>query len=178
MNKIPLTVCLYTSAKGHFDRKDIYQKTVNSLFSQIPANSFERLIAHIKVKDYDEIENEQGIKMVDWLEEKGFTVLVSYGDWKHGNQSHQSEYINDMKTVTKNLNSEYILFLEDDWEIKPFERDLEYWIYRATELLKNNASITQVRIPRYTNEFDRINRLKQKTKSKIGVSYIFADNIS
>lgn len=162
MYKIPITVCLYTSAKGHFDRKDIYQKTVNSLLSQIPANSFEKLVAHIKVKKDDPAEDEQAIKMVDWLEEKGFTVLVSYGDWKHGNESHQLEFLKDMMTVTKIVKTPYILFLEDDWEIKPFEKDLEYWIHSATELLEEYTSLVQVRIPRYTNEVERINKLKQK----------------
>lgn len=157
--KIPITVLLFTTSKGHWNRTDIYKNTVNSLFSQIPVENWGGLIASLKMNDgQDDVGNEIG----NWLVNNKFTLVPGYGKWAHGQDSHQVEFLNDIARVNNFIETPYILFEEDDWIIKPYEKDLEYWISRAIKTLEENPGIMQVRIPRFTNEFDRINGLKQK----------------
>lgn len=162
MNKIPLTIALFTSTKGHFDVKSRYLETVKNLNEKIPLSQFENLIAHIKYSDEDsELE-----EMSQNLEKFGFEVLYTPGQWSHKNDgSHQEEYLKDINTIfsyEKTLSSKYTLFLEDDWLFNPYEMDLLYWISEAMKILEENPECNQVRFPRFHNEFDRINKLKSK----------------
>lgn len=162
MSKIPLTICLFTSTKGHFERKDIYLNTAKSLDSQIPLYYFENLVANIK---YSKGEENQLEYMANNLEKLGFKVLCSNGDWSHQNQTHQNGYLLDIYNIYKSeevLKSKYVWHLEDDWEVYCHERDIQHWINESLKLMDENPYLTQIRFARFANEFDRINKLKEK----------------
>lgn len=151
-----ITLCLYTSTKGHFGRKDIYQKTVNSLLAQFPAERWGRMIASIK---YDDASYEQCSCMATWLQDKGFLVISDKGEWKHGDSSHQLGYLGDMARINDCVQTEYLAHFEDDFLIKSLDDSLNDWPEKATAILKNYQNIIQVRVPRYSNEEQRINGL-------------------
>ena len=91
-------------------------------------------------------------------------------DWKHGTQenndnSHQIGYLQSMANIytRDDVNQiQYSLVSEDDFYIKTYNKDLEYFLNKAVNILQNNSNIMQIRIPRFSNEFDRINHLKEK----------------
>ena len=161
MFRNPITVCLYTSTKGHFGKTDIYEQTVKSLFDQAPKEVWGALLANVK-EGGTMADAIIGAGMAQWLEAKGFTVCNPKGEWRHGDHSHQEEYIKDMMSLISMVKTQYILHMEDDWIIKPYINCLEYWIHEATSILATHPEIVQVRIPRYSNELDRINGLFKK----------------
>jgi len=155
-----LTVCLYTSSKGHFGRST-YQRTVQSLLAQVPASSWGDLLSHIKVDPTPEGEA-KAKEMAAFLREHGFHGRTTVGQWRHNDDSHQLGFLQDQMTLLGHVTTPYIYFSEDDWQVRPYEFDLEYWLHEAVSILDKDPSIVQVRIPRFTNEMDRINGLKAK----------------
>ncbi len=160
--KIPVTVCLFTSTLGHFGLKTRYLETLNSLNSQIPLAEFAARVATIKVSPGEEA---IGGEMEKKLQDCGFKVLKTFGAWSHQQETHQNGYLNSMmqmyldKDVLKNP---YSLHLEDDFILRPYKFDLQYYIYKAINILEEIPDMVQVRFPRFNNEKDRINGLKQK----------------
>jgi hypothetical protein len=160
MNKIPITVCLYTSTKGHFGRTDCYQRTVRRLFSIFPPVDWDALLANIKVGDENNQNQDRDIAM--WLTECGFSVEGYPGIWSHGNDSHQNEYLADMKRMMNRVRTPYFLHLEDDMLIHVYQKQFDYWLSEAVDFLETDPNLMQVRIPRYNNEAERILALKAK----------------
>ena len=157
-----IALCLFTSTKGHFDIKTRYRETVTSLSKQYGVSSFCNAIAHVKISP-DELETFE--KMRVELENYGFNVISTGANWKHGDQSHQSEYLNDMRKVFNHpLISEcpYALFMEDDMTIHPRTQDLPYYLYEATRILQSNPNTVSVRIARVANERERVAGLREK----------------
>lgn len=152
-----LTLCLYTTARGHFDRHDVYRQTVDGLLAQIPAASWGAMIAHVK---HDGEEHAAG--MVEWLKGRGFEVLETRGRFRHHDQSHQDQYLLDMGKVMGVVKTPYVLHAEDDWLFGAFDRPLEYWLHEAVSMLETDPDLMQVRIARFTDEAARINRLMAK----------------
>ncbi len=56
----------------------------------------------------------------------------------------------------------YVALLEDDWIVRPYQFELAYYLQRATDLLARDPGVMQVRIPRWSNEKDRIRALPVK----------------
>lgn len=161
--KIPLAICLFTSTKGHWGVKDRYLQTIKHLNKQIPLKHFSKLVANVKYTDASDMD--QSLEMAGNLEKLGFKTYARAGQWRHADQSHQNEYLNDLFHVynlPEVLDNKYVLHLEDDWLIQSSNMDLEYYIYEAIKVLEENHDILQVRFPRFPNEFDRINGLKKK----------------
>lgn len=161
MNKIPVSYVITTTTKGHFDRHDIYKSTVSSLDAQIPLKNFKDRIVNIKVsEDSKEYEKE----MVEYFQSKEFSVSVNKGEWKHFDASHSAGILNDLcKLFLSDINkNQYSLICEDDFQVRCYNKDLEYWTYKAISLLENYPNLMQVRIPRFTNERARIDGLKAK----------------
>lgn len=163
MNKNDISYCLFTSTKGHFERKDIYKKTVDNILSHLPAEVWSKLIAHIKIGPGEE---NIFIEMQDFLTKRGFEVVFSTGNWRHGNEgndnSHQIEYIKDMDKINNLVKTNYFFHSEDDWLIKVDDKEFSYWLSNAQKILINDPHLMQIRIPRFDNEFERINLLKKK----------------
>ena len=162
MNKIPLNLIIFSSTKGHFGNRERYLQTVQSLNAQIPIKDFLAAYIHIKVSSGEEtIANE----MTKKLEPYGFNIFQSNGNWKHDDNSHQLGYLNDMFSVYMDdavQEGQYSLVMEDDFIVKSYEKDLYYFLNKAVSILEKVSNCTQVRIPRFSNEFERINGLKAK----------------
>lgn len=153
-----------TSTKGHFDRNDIYEKTINDLDSHFSLSDFEQKFASIKISS-GQMDHFQWMKQ--FLLNKDFDISAVNADWKHGEDSHQHEYIKDisrMVSLPELQKVPYTLFMEDDWLLRSQKSESKIWDWflEAIFLLERNPNIVQVRFPRFNNEFDRINRLYAK----------------
>ncbi len=157
MIKIPLTVCLFTSSKGHFSVKTRWRDTVASFDRALPLSEYEHRIAHIKRSPGDDV-----FEMSAELTAAGFEVIISDGRWVHGGQTHQSGYLEDCLTVYSRVKTPYVLHLEDDWSLCVSDGEFADWVRRALHLMRDDADLMQVRLARWANEFDRINGLKAK----------------
>ncbi len=175
-----MNLLLMTSTKGHFDRTDIYRTIVDDLDEQLGKYYFTNKLAHIKVSQGG---GAKVLEMDQYLKEQSYTVMLITGEWKHGDQSHQSEYLKDIRRainyLSSNHASEYTLFMEDDWIIRPQKNEGMLWDYlhKAQVLLGSNPDLVQVRIPRFNNEFDRINRLFAKHRIEAKAEAVEGDGI-
>ncbi len=160
MTPLPLTLCLYTSTKGHFGRFDIYQRTVTDLFNQVPSNTFAGRGAHIKESVTKKSGEPDAKEMGAWLSERRIAPFITSEDWTHGPQ-HQSAYLRDMATLTQMVATEYLIHMEDDFLLRTKSYNVIHWLARAINLLQD-PDIIQVRIPRWHNERTRIDGLRQK----------------
>lgn len=160
MKYLPIAFCLFTSTRGHFGRKDRFIETINTFQRYIPLSSFQTAIAHIKVSPG---EAALAVDMGKHLDLKFNHIFNSLGEWTHGQDSHQKQYLRDMIRVysAKEINAPYVLHVEDDWLVSPQE-PLDDLLMDAVKLLERNPDIMSVRLPRYTNEPDRINNLVHK----------------
>lgn len=153
----PITLALFTTTKGHFGRTTIYRDTVDSLLSLAPAETWGHMVAHIKESD-----SAVATDMEGWLSARGFEVLRTRGEWAHFAESHQRGYLDDARRTVDQITTPYTLWHEDDWAWWLKDRRLDYWLHEATSMLESDPTLVQVRIARFTNEGDRINRLKAK----------------
>lgn len=159
MTPFPITLALYTSTKGHF-KKDTYRDTVNHILNQIPANYWGNLHANVKWEgNGDEDKRDE---MASWLKSRGFKVTTPCKKWSHSDNSHSTAYLEDMELVSSFIKTPYLFHLEDDFLIHCAKNSLEYWLSESLQILQENTQIVQVRIARWRNEVDRINRLKEK----------------
>jgi hypothetical protein len=163
MNKIPVNYVIMTSTKGHFGLST-HEETVNHLNSQLPLGLFAQKIVHIKVSD-DTKEKEVG--MIDFFAKHNFNIKTSYThQWRHNDGSHQQGYLSDLTKVFGLADTQdvpYTLITEDDFLLSTSNGEpLEYFITKGVKILQSDPNIVQIRIPRFNNEFDRINGLKIK----------------
>lgn len=181
--KLPITFCLFTSTLGHFQRKDIYQQTVDSFDRAFPLRFYSKTIAHIKVSPG---EADIAAQMQANLSPRFSTVMNTIGRWSHQDPhgSHQKEYLRDMARVysSPEIKTPYVLACEDDWHVVTNQR-FDDLLSRAVDLLEQNPDIMQVRFPRFANEFERINRLKEKhgldrSAERLDKTFYVSDDLS
>lgn len=153
-----LTVCLYTTTQGHWKIKTRFKTTVSSLQKQVKRKRVTYL-ASIKKSPGDDAVCEE---MKAWLEKRGFEVSVEEGAFSHHQDSHQIGYLNDMARLTLLAKTPYVLHLEDDWVLGCEKGSVWEKIEMAIDILEEHQQAIQVRIPRYSNEPDRINNLPVK----------------
>lgn len=154
------TFCLYTTTQGHWKIRDRYRATVESFQSQVLSHADPYYIASIKESPGD---RETTLNMIEWLTEKGFNVDAAVGEFSHGHESHQIEYLKDMERLNPAITTEYVLHMEDDWLFKTYtNQSISFYIDMAIKLLRDRPEIMQVRIPRFSDEPARINRLLAK----------------
>lgn len=162
-NKFPLNYIVFSSTRGHFDIKTRYLETISNLNNKFPLTNFSANYVHIATSPN---ENDLFLKMKSSLESLyNINVISTEISWQHDNQSHQIGYLSSMWNIYNrdDVNAiEYSLVSEDDFFIKTYSKDLEYYLNKAISILKDNSNIMQIRIPRFTNEFERINKLKEK----------------
>lgn len=164
MNDFRLNYVIMTSTRGHFNRHDIVKDTVADIYYKHSSftTSFYAKYANIKCST-DSAEYLSDIK--DFLLSHGINTNVTHGDWNHNSQSHQNGYLSDLFEIFRREDvneAEYTLLTEDDFKIRCAKKDFSYWIEKSVALLMNNPNYVQVRIPRFNNEFERINKLKAK----------------
>ncbi len=180
-----INLVLFTSTKGHFGNKQIYQKTIQDLFNKIDSNIFFKY-AHIKVSP-----NEDNIakEMQEFLSSYKFLVDTSIGSWSHNDhQSHAIGYTSDIiKTFNNNkLHTQpYSLWLEDDWLFNIKLNNLEYYINYAINELTINKDLLCFRFNHEIHEVNKDNNLSkdlyylQTDKSTpYGSTFTFQPNIT
>lgn len=151
-----LTVCIYSVANGHWDKTDCYRRTIEDLEKHNV--KFADKIAHIKIRPGEE--NFAEIMEKDFVS-FGYRVLKTVDNWKRWDGSHHIGMLKDIFTVFNEVNTEWILNLEDDWKLKPLYNNLEFWLNQAIELLKSNKEVIQVRVPRQINEFEHFKTMEK-----------------
>lgn len=161
MKPLPLNLCVFDTAKGHFGRQDIYKTTISDLDSKFPLSLFQFKLVTIKVADGEESVGEE---MQKWYRERGFATLILKGKFTHFTPSHQQQYCLDMIAMFDDdgLSAPYTLWLESDWCWDTKDNSLEKRFWEAINYLDKNKDILSVRFPRFLNEPDRLRNLKQK----------------
>lgn len=147
MTTLPISICLFTSTKGHYDVKTIYLDTLNHLNRQIPLSQFGSLYAHIKVTPGEE---QIGADMARELNGRGFIVDQTVGAWNRGT-SHQQAYLADMNTASQARPihyNPYMLLLEDDSPFECHQQDLVACLHRMVSFLDGNQDIVSTRFIR------------------------------
>lgn len=136
MNQLGLV--LFTSTKGHFGRKDIYDISLQKLEDQCGGaleNVFSNRFAHIKISPGEE---DIGKNIRDNLESNwGFEVKSTIGGWEHDSISHWDGYTGDiLKAFSDDCvhKCEFSLFFEDD--SPPKSRDFPAATQMAMAALK------------------------------------------
>lgn len=159
MNPIPITFCLMTTTKGHFGVKDRFEQTLRSFDAALPLAEYAARIAHIKVSPDEDVRMES---MTTEIKLHGFDVWRTRGTWSHGQDSHQLEYLKDTLKMVNEVKTPYVLMVEDDWQVKTYQGNFIDYLKRGVEYLEQDPGLVQVRIPRWSNELDRINGLMTK----------------
>jgi hypothetical protein len=180
-----INLVLFTSTKGHFGNKQIYQKTIKDLFNKIDSNSFFKF-AHIKVSPNEEKIAEE---MEEFLLSYKFLVDKTSGNWSHSDhQSHAVGYTQDIIKAFYNdklHEQQYSLWLEDDWIFNVKQNNLEHYINYATEQLKLNKDLLCFRFNHEiheVNEEANINKdiyyIQTDQSTPYGSTFTFQPNIT
>lgn len=143
---LPITLCLFTSSKGHFTRKTDYKLTLDHWDKQVPLSTF-NLVAHIKITPGDE---SLAADIRADLEQRGFAVFTTTAAWSRG-LSHGSSYLADHVTVSKQpqvYKQPYFLLLEDDSPALCHKTSLEDLLLRSCQMLAENHELLSVRVCR------------------------------
>ena len=154
--KLPISLCLYLTTKGHWSYKDCYRHTVRNISSHIPLDNFGSLVAHVKVSSGD-----SETPFVKFLEENGFKVLVTYQDWNRKDNNHAEAYFKDMLKVMGDEEvhkNEFVIHQEDDFPWQVEKRDAVFYWNHAIKLLKSDKDLLAVRVN------DEINQDVSKAK--------------
>lgn len=146
MNKLPITFALYTSTRGHFQRKTDWRLTLNHWEKQIPLNQF-NLVANLKTSP-DEIE--LGRSMAAELTQRGFHVIETVGDWHRGT-SHQAAYMDSVIKCSKDsrvYQQPFYLHVEDDSLAVSPSVNLEDLLLQSCQRLTEDHELVSVRLVR------------------------------
>lgn len=151
-----LTVCIYSVANGHWDKKDCYLRTIEDLESH--NIKFGDKIAHIKIRPGEEEFAE--VMYQDFIK-YNYRVLTTVEPWKRWDHSHHTGQLKDIFKVFNEVKTDYIFHLEDDWKLKPLYNNLQFWLEKSIELLEQNPEVIQVRIPRQINELEHFKSMEK-----------------
>lgn len=147
MRQLPITLCLFTSTKGHFGHKNVYKAALAHLDRQIPLSLFGGLVAHIKVSPSEE---QIGADMEQYLKGLNFLVLKTVADWSRG-QSHQAAYMADVVTLSKEASvykQPFVLWFEDDQTITPHVTSAEQLLLQSCDMLDRDNELVSARLLR------------------------------
>jgi len=164
MSILPATLLFFTTTRGHFERKDIYKTTLQDLNNQ--SLFFEDAIVHSKVSsnELDFYNNEQRPDLQSFRLFK--KCLFTVDNWSHFQPSHALGQLKDIIKSIKQVRTEFIFHLEDDWLLYSDKNTISYFFNQAIELLKSGKDVMQVRIPRHKDEQNHY-----KTIEKLGDVY-------
>lgn len=147
MNQLPISVCFFTSTRGHFSRKTDWKLTLDHLDKQIPLSSFGGLLASLKITPGEE---EIAAAMEKELTGRGFKVLTATADWTRGT-SHQIAYMSDVCRLARDpiVHSQpYIWWMEDDGVCLSHIYTLDRLLAASISLLADDANLVSVRLMR------------------------------
>lgn len=150
--KAPIALALFASTKGHHGHRHIYKTTINDLFAQLGHDFFESKVVHIKREQGDE-----GIfiEMSSYFSSHNFTVITTFGAWKHYDQSHYIEHAKDIITLMSSKEiqkSKYVFWLEDDFLLRSHNSSLLKKFKMACDFLDSNPNILNVRFLKNEND--------------------------
>lgn len=151
MKPLPISLCFYTSSKGHWGRSTDYRVTLDHWDKHVPLRTFGQLIAHVKVSPNEEWE---AAGMAQELVDRGFHVICTTAAWSRG-LSMQSGYMADVVTVSKErrvYNQPYYLHLEDDSPLLSHKRTLEDALLHSCRLLAEDHELVTVRTRRRADD--------------------------
>lgn len=145
MSRFPLSLLFFTSTKGHWGRKYIFQETIADLEKKFGIHSFASSVAHIK---HSGNESDLLEEITDYTLKRGFgKILTSHGTWNHIDIANMGkEYYKDMGKVLNDpyvLKNEFCLHLEDDWLFNC--ESVDKYLHKAIVFLKNNPNCLCVR---------------------------------
>lgn len=144
MTRLGITLCLFTSTKGHWGSKDLYKTTLAHLDKQCPLSLFGGRLAHIKITPGEEA---VAADMQAHLESRGFDVLTTTADWSRGT-AHQHGIIQDQRTLSQDPRfhaNPFMLLLEDDSPFVSHELSLADLLAQSCRLLAENHEIVSAR---------------------------------
>jgi hypothetical protein len=176
MNKLPIALALFSSTRGHYGHKTIYQTTINELALRAPLGLFESLNVHIKRSGDD---NDAFESMSKWFTDKGFNVISSSGEWKHHHPSHFVEHGKDIgRILTDNTiqKSQYIMWLEDDVVLTG--DDIGRQLAQAVDHLKERPLTVAVRWLDYSQGTETLLNIHQVTPDIIIHRDVFSFRVS
>lgn len=131
---LPISLCLFTSTKGHFGCRTLYRATLDYLDRQIPLSEFGCRYGHIKVSPGDEVVADE---IESNLRARDFVVERTVGSWSRGT-SHQQAYLGDISTASRNraLQCHPFVLIQEDDSIMQCEQDgLPRCLHRMTKFL-------------------------------------------
>lgn len=146
----PISICLFTSTKGHWGHTDVYKTTLDHLDRQIPLGDFGARYAHIKISPGEEALGEQ---ISTALSRRGFFVEKTVGAWKRG-AVHGQQYLLDQIKASQSPvlhRCPYMLFLEDDWVMNPHRANLRDTLSQMLSVLAHEPSVVSFRFLSATN---------------------------
>lgn len=149
--KAPIALAVFSSTKGHHGHH-VYKTTIDDLKKQGVLDIFESKTVHIKreLGDEDVFHN-----MEKFFLNNNFTVLTTFGKWKHYDQSHYIEHAKDIVTLLSNKNiqkSKYTFWLEDDFLLRSHNSDLLLKFKKAIDFLDENPNVFNVRFLKNIND--------------------------
>ena len=142
-HRLPISLCLFSSTKGHHGRKTDWRITLDHWNKQVPLSLF-NLVAHLKVSPDEE---GLGNEMESDLRGRGFHVIKTVGDWKRG-LSHGESYLGDQIIVSKDpaiYKCPYFLLVEDDSPVVCNQGTLEDLLLKSCDMLAANHELVTVR---------------------------------
>lgn len=171
--KVPNISLLFASTtKGHFGRTNIWDLTLKDWQENGFLDNFSYKIAHVK-SDNPELAGKMGNKFSDY----GFNhAIITPGSFKHFDPSHSIGQIQDIGTLIENISTRYILFLEDDWLVRPKTNNLNFHLSAAINLLDSDIFVSQVRIPRHSDDSGHYKTLKKDENGWFRQNDIFSFN--
>lgn len=135
-----LAILLFSTTRGHFGFKNSYEFVVDNLAGKV---GFGLKLAHIK---YQEEEGDTLTNMECALEDKGYVVIRTEGEWKHNSISHAQEYFKDQLRLFSSHAKPYSLICEDDWIIKTSQKSIEHYFKYGIDFLEQYPQALCVRI--------------------------------
>lgn len=157
-NKLPISLCFFTTTKGHHGIKNRYEEVLNGFNDQIPFSNFSYLHANIRITS--KYKNSTYLsEMQSKISSHGFSLSLVDGDYKHASEQKMIGYLNDMVNMYNLYEvaiNPFIMHLEDDWLFHSYDGNLINYMLNAVKVLDNNPNILQVRFPRFSNEKQRI----------------------
>lgn len=167
MKPLPITLGLFTSTRGHWDRKTDWRLTLRHWDRQVPLSLF-NLVAHVKVSP-----NEQGLgaQMAEELRGLGFHVLTTTGVWKHGGDhgtaNHGFNYLLDQQAMARCdevYKRPYFMLLEDDNLAVTHGVALDDLLAQSCQMLERNREILTTRLINRMAYDGGVNKVPHPTK--------------
>ena len=155
VKKIPATLLMFATSRGHYGCNTIYQATIDHLNKHLPLSEWAGLLFHIKIAPGEELAGE---KMKSDLQARGFTVETEFADWKRG-QSHFSEYLKDQIKMSRHpmvRDNPFVYWTDDDYLAVTHKANYPYVLNRMIDIVQSSQDILSSRFLRENDTLEPI----------------------